>query len=66
MGIGGERHFSNDVLKIEISGPSRSQFSITDVPGIFQSLTKGLTESEMCGVKQVIQEYIRPQEHIVM
>ncbi|KAL9015928.1 MAG: hypothetical protein Q9185_006695 [Variospora sp. 1 TL-2023] len=42
----GRRNFSSDVLKVEISGPDRSHFSILDVPGIFQSLTKDLTSQE--------------------
>lgn len=33
----GER-FSDDVLKIELCGPSRSHFSVVDVPGLFQSI----------------------------
>lgn len=31
-------HFSDDVLKIELCGPSRSHFSVVDVPGLFQSM----------------------------
>lgn len=34
----GER-FSDDVLKIELCGPTRSHFSVVDVPGLFQSIS---------------------------
>ena len=29
--------FSDDILKIEISGPDQHQFSVVDVPGLFRS-----------------------------
>ena len=62
----GERNFSDDVLKIEISGPDRSHFSILDVPGIFQSLTKDLTEKEKFGVKHMVMSYMAPKQSIIM
>ena len=62
----GCQNFSNDILKIEISGPTRSYFSIIDVPGVFQSLTKDLTEPEKTGVKDMVASYmIRKQSVIV-
>ena len=66
MGIGEDRNFSNDVLKIEISGPTRSHFSIVDVPGIFQSVTKDLTKEEMSGVRSMVESYIKPKESVIM
>lgn len=30
--------FSDDVLKIELSGPEKPHFSVVDVPGLFQSM----------------------------
>ena len=63
--IGG-RNFSQDVLKIEISGPDRSYFSILDVPGVFQSLTKGLTEEEKVGVRKMVASYMAPRQSVIM
>ena len=60
------KNFSDDVLKIEISGPSRSYFSIIDVPGVFQSLTKDLTEKEKAGVMNMVTSYMRRQQSIIM
>ncbi|KAL9011069.1 MAG: hypothetical protein Q9173_004056 [Seirophora scorigena] len=37
----GGRNFSSDVLKVEISGPDRSDFSTSDVPGIFRFFDQG-------------------------
>ncbi|KAI4092024.1 MAG: hypothetical protein LQ344_003678 [Seirophora lacunosa] len=62
----GGRNFSSDVLKVEISGPDRSYFSILDVPGIFQSLTKGLTSSEKDGVRNMVASYMKPKHSIII
>ncbi|RMY33585.1 hypothetical protein D0864_16770, partial [Hortaea werneckii] len=35
--------FSDDVLRLEISGPSQEHLSVIDVPGIFKIPTEGLT-----------------------
>jgi hypothetical protein len=60
------QNFSDDVLKIEISGPFRSYFSIIDVPGVFQSLTKDLTEAEKMGVKSMVASYMRRQQSVIV
>ncbi|KAK4610262.1 Interferon-induced GTP-binding protein Mx1 [Fulvia fulva] len=35
--------FSNDILRLEVSGPDQEHLSVVDVPGIFKSTTEGLT-----------------------
>lgn len=62
----GKRNFTSDVLKIEISGPNRTHFSILDLPGIFQSLTKDLTEPEKVGVRKISADWMAPEESIIM
>lgn len=62
----GNRNFASDVLKVEISGPNRSYFSILDVPGVFQSLTKGLTAGEKDGVRNMVASYMMPEHSVIM
>ncbi|KAL8969434.1 MAG: hypothetical protein Q9197_004340 [Variospora fuerteventurae] len=62
----GRRNFSSDVLKVEISGPDRSYFSILDVPGIFQSLTKDLTSQEKDGVRSMVASYMKPKHSVII
>lgn len=62
----GERNFSDDVLKIEFSGPDRSHFSILDVPGVFQSVTGDLTEYEKGGVRAMVTTYIKSKQSVIM
>ncbi|KAL8920804.1 MAG: hypothetical protein Q9172_004344 [Xanthocarpia lactea] len=64
--IRGKRNFAKDVLKVEISGPNRSYFSILDVPGVFQSLTKDLTLEEKHGVQDMVARYMQPPQSIIM
>ena len=40
---GGKATFSEDVLRLEVSGPDQEHFSVVDVPGIFRTLTEGVT-----------------------
>ena len=61
-----EINFSADVLKVEISGPDRSHFSILDVPGIFHSVTRSLTEKDKKGVDSIVNSYMRSQQSIIM
>lgn len=60
------QNFTDDVLKIEISGPDRSQFSILDVPGVFQSLTKNLTDKDKMGVDTMVSSYMASQQGVIM
>lgn len=62
----GDRNFASDVLKVEISGPDRSYFSILDVPGVFQSLTKDLTNQEKDGVRSMVASYMKPTHSVIM
>ena len=59
-------HFSREVLKIEISGPNRSHFSIVDVPGVFQTCTGDLTDNERTEVMNMVKSYMRPDESIIV
>ena len=59
-------NFSSDVLRIELSGPHRSHFSILDVPGVFQSRTKDVTLVEMGGVKNMVSAEMRRKQSIVV
>lgn len=38
-----EKRFSDDILKIELSGPDHHHLSVVDVPGLFHSKSKNCT-----------------------
>jgi len=60
------KNFSSQVLKIELSGPSRSHFGILDVPGVFSAPIDGITEQEMAGVTKMVTSYMKKPENIIM
>lgn len=56
--------FSDDILKIELSGPSKEHLSIIDVPGIFRTPTHGVTTKEdMTLVQRMVKSYIKDSPH---
>lgn len=58
--------FSDDVLKIELCGPSRSHFSVVDVPGLFQSATRYQNEADLEMVENLVKSYIEDQRTIIL
>lgn len=60
-----KKNFVANVLKIEVSGPKRSPFSIIDLPGIFTS-DGHVNTREVQGVRQMVVEYMAKPENIVM
>lgn len=59
--------FSDDILKIELSGPLRQHLSIIDVPGIFRTPTHGVTTKEdMTLVQSMVKSYIKDSHTIIL
>ncbi len=63
--VPGRSTFSDDILKIELSGPSRQHLSVIDVPGIFR--TPGVTtEEDMARVQHMVKSYIKDPRTIIL
>lgn len=58
--------FSEDVLKIEISGPREDYLTIIDVPGIFRAAIQGTTKSDMELVRAMVEGYIKDDRTIIL
>ncbi|THX71492.1 dynamin GTPase [Aureobasidium pullulans] len=55
----GKSTFSEDILKVEVSGPEQEHFSVVDVPGIFRTATKGMTTlADAAMVKSMVHRYM--------
>ena len=51
--------FSNDVLRLEVSGPDQEHLSVIDVPGIFKSTTDGVTtKADIKLVRKMVKDYM--------
>nr|POE56497.1 interferon-induced gtp-binding protein mx1 [Quercus suber] len=59
--------FSNNVLRLEISGPDQEHLSVVDVPGIFKSTTAGLTtKADIMLVRRMVLGYMRNPRSIML
>ncbi|KAI1086904.1 interferon-induced GTP-binding protein Mx2 [Rostrohypoxylon terebratum] len=59
--------FSQDILKVEISGPDQPHLTVIDVPGIFRVATPGLTtESDVTMVRNMVKSYMDNSRTIIL
>ncbi|EFX04945.1 interferon-induced GTP-binding protein mx2 [Grosmannia clavigera kw1407] len=59
--------FSEDILKIEISGPDQVHLTVIDVPGIFRLPTPGLTtEADVVLVRNIVKRYMEHSRTIIL
>ncbi|KAH0544346.1 hypothetical protein FGG08_001487 [Glutinoglossum americanum] len=61
-----ETRFSDHVLRIELSGPSRSHLSFVDVPGLFHNPTKYQTLQDSAIIRGLIESYAQDTRTIIM
>lgn len=63
----GKPTFSNNVLRLEISGPEEQHLSVIDVPGIFRSPTHGrTTKSDIDMVRKMVSHYMKNPRSIML
>ena len=58
--------FSQDVLRIEVSGPKQPQLSIVDLPGIIQAGTDEITNEDISLVENLVMSYINKPRSIIL
>ncbi|RDA91020.1 hypothetical protein CP533_2545 [Ophiocordyceps camponoti-saundersi (nom. inval.)] len=59
--------FSQDILKIEVSGPEEVHLTVIDVPGIFRVPTPGLTtETDITLVENMVKSYMNNNRTIIL
>ncbi|KAI1357413.1 interferon-induced GTP-binding protein Mx [Xylaria arbuscula] len=58
--------FSKDTLRIDVEGPMRPQLTLVDIPGLIQSTTKGVTETDIDIVAAITDHYIRQSRTICL
>ncbi|KAM0513409.1 hypothetical protein ACHAPE_007873 [Trichoderma viride] len=58
--------FSNDLLRIEISGPDRPHLTIVDLPGLIHSETKNQSASDVRLISSVVRSYMAKQRSVIL
>ncbi|KAI1329705.1 dynamin family protein [Xylariaceae sp. FL0255] len=67
MGISMQgKSFSNDLLRIEISGPHHPHLTIVDLPGLIHSATKQQTAEDIKIVQGVVKSYMMQPRSIIL
>ncbi|KAL4796324.1 P-loop containing nucleoside triphosphate hydrolase protein [Aspergillus venezuelensis] len=60
------KRFSDDILKIELSGPEHNHLSVVDVPGLFHNATRYQTEEDKAIIRGLIETYITDKRTIIL
>ncbi|KAE8365646.1 P-loop containing nucleoside triphosphate hydrolase protein [Aspergillus caelatus] len=58
--------FSNDLLRVEVSGPDRPHLTIVDLPGLIHSETKLQSAADVALVQDVVQSYMKQRRSIIL
>lgn len=58
--------FSNDLLRVEISGPDRPHLTIVDLPGLIHSETKTQSAADVELVQEVVQSYMAEPRSVIL
>ncbi|KAJ6052707.1 hypothetical protein N7499_003843 [Penicillium canescens] len=58
--------FSDDVLKVEISGPEKPELSLVDLPGLYSSVSDEQNEEGMMLVEQLTKKYMENKRSIIL
>ena len=66
MRLSDTKRFSNDILRVEISGPSQPHLTMVDLPGLFSSSNRDQSESDAKTVKAMVRRYIERPRSIIL
>ncbi|KAH7260524.1 P-loop containing nucleoside triphosphate hydrolase protein [Fusarium solani] len=58
--------FSNDLLRIEISGPDRPHLTIVDLPGLIHAETKSQSKADVEMIKKVVKGYMKEPRSVIL
>lgn len=58
--------FSNDVLRVEVSGPDRPHLTIVDLPGLIHSENKVQTAADVALVLGMVRQYMENKRSIIL
>ncbi|KAL8726147.1 MAG: hypothetical protein Q9166_006904 [cf. Caloplaca sp. 2 TL-2023] len=60
------KRFSEDVLRVELSGPHQPHLTLVDLPGLFHSGNKQQSTDEAKLVKSLVQRYMKNERSIIL
>jgi GTPase SAR1 family protein len=67
MGLDGEaKNFSNDILRVEVSGLSQPHLTLVDLPGLFSAGNKAQSDTDAEVVKSLVLSYMKKSRSIIL
>ncbi|KAL8791488.1 MAG: hypothetical protein Q9213_000105 [Squamulea squamosa] len=67
LSTGAKKSFSDDVLRIEVAGPTEQHLSVVDVPGIFRKITEGVTtQLDIANVRAMAERYMDNMRSVIL
>ncbi len=67
MGLDGNaKNFSNDVLRVEVSGPKQPHLTLVDLPGLFKAGNKTQSDDEVEIVESLVRSYMKKDRSIIL
>ncbi|KAF7504265.1 hypothetical protein GJ744_002523 [Endocarpon pusillum] len=67
MGLDGDaKAFSNDILRVEVSGPNQPHLTLVDLPGLFQAGNKAQSDNDAQVVKDLVLSYMKKARSIIL
>jgi GTPase SAR1 family protein len=67
MGLDGDaKAFSNDILRVEVSGPTQPHLTLVDLPGLFQAGNKAQSDTDAQVVKDLVLSYMEKSRSIIL
>jgi hypothetical protein len=58
--------FSNDILRVEITGPKQPHLTLVDLPGLFHAGNKAQSEKDASSVKSLVLSYMKKSRSIIL
>lgn len=67
MGLDGDaKAFSNDILRVEVSGPNQPHLTLVDLPGLFSAGNKAQSDTDAEIVKSLVLSYMEKSRSIIL
>lgn len=67
MGLDGDvKAFSNDILRVEVSGPNQPHLTLVDLPGLFSAGNKTQSDADAEIVKSLVLSYMKKSRSIIL
>jgi hypothetical protein len=66
MGVGDDKGFSEDTLRVEVMGPEQQHLTLVDLPGLFRATTKTQAFNDPNMVKDMVISHMKQPRSVIL